>query len=525
MLLAASPTFAGSAVSGKTIVIDAGHGGRDPGAVANGYREKDVTLAVASDVKPLLQALGANVIMTRSTDVSLGATQDDDLQARVQVAQKAHANAFISIHENLDADPSVAGLTDFYGPACGFYSGLTNSPTDVGRSYALATAVRKAVVAQTGETDRGSVDEAFWVLGNPGVPAILVETGFISNPAEADKLASGPYQQQMAKAITQGIVDYFGSPDATGSPKAPAEAFAGCGSQPAAAPPKPVETWVQTFLPAPLLSGADPHAQVFTTLPPFSYLKVTDHKGGYLLVLNPQTNGPGWVDASKVGPSGPPPAAPAFTPFWVQSFQATQAWSGADASAVAFGAQPLWSYFQVLAPPSGPRFKVLVASTGGVAYVDQSAVGPSGPPPNGAPASAAAPAAAPTPAATTITVRQGDTLFSLAERYDVSQDDLIAANKLPDDGKILIGQKLTVPAPTGADASAPAASSPPAAPAPSPAPAAPAKAATKSIVIQVGDRLTKLAAKYGTTVAHLVSLNQLDDPDHIQIGQTLLVPA
>ncbi|MBV8085564.1 MAG: N-acetylmuramoyl-L-alanine amidase, partial [Chloroflexi bacterium] len=416
MLLAATPAFAASSIAGKTIVIDPGHGGRDPGGVANGFREKDITLAIGMDLNPMLAAQGAKVVMTRTTDAALGATTDDDLQARVATAQSAHANAFVSIHANIDADPGIAGLTDFYGPACGFYSGVTESATDVGRSYSLATAVRKAVVAGTGENDRGSIGEAFWVLGNPGIPAILVETGFLSNPAEASKLATPAYQQQVARSIAQGITDFFNSGDATANPQAPADALAGCGSNPTPAAPaasKPAETWLQTFLTAPLLSGADPNAQVFTTLPPFTYLKLLDHKGNYVFVLNPATNGPGWIDASKVGPSGPPPPPPAFTPFWVQNFQPTQAWSGSDANAVSFGAQPLWSYFQVLAPANGPRFKVMVASTGGVAYVDQSAVGPSGPPSGGAPAAASAPASSAPPQ--TITVKKGDTLFSIAE--------------------------------------------------------------------------------------------------------------
>jgi LysM repeat protein len=201
----------------------------------------------------------------------------------------------------------------------------------------------------------------------------------------------------------------------------------------------------------------------------------------------------------------------------VQNFQPTQAWSGSDANAQSFGPQPLWSYFQVLAPPSGPRFKVLVASTGGVAYVDQSAVGPSGPPSGGAPA--AAPAAS--TQAQTITVKKGDTLFSIAESLGVSPSDLASANNIGSDGKILIGQTLTVP---GKGSSTPAA----AAPAPAAAPAAPApapKAATKQITIQDHDTLSKLAAKYGATVAQLQALNHLDDPDSIQSGQPLLVPA
>ncbi|MBV8087869.1 MAG: LysM peptidoglycan-binding domain-containing protein, partial [Chloroflexi bacterium] len=154
-----------------------------------------------------------------------------------------------------------------------------------------------------------------------------------------------------------------------------------------------------------------------------------------------------------------------------------------------------------------------------VAYVDQSAVGPSGPPSGGAPAAASAPASSAPPQ--TITVKKGDTLFSIAESLGVSQSDLASTNNIGPDGKILIGQTLTAPGKGAAPAPSPAAA-PAAAPA---APASPPKAATKQITIQDGDTLSKLAAKYGTTVAQLQALNHLDDPNSIQSGQTLLVPA
>jgi hypothetical protein len=133
---------------------------------------------------------------------------------------------------------------------------------------------------------------------------------------------------------------------------------------------------VQTFLPAPLLAGPDPNAKQFTMLSPFFYLKVLGSAKNYLYVINPETNGPGYVEAAKVGPSGPPPS---FEPFWVENFAPTGVWSG-PAGGIRFGTAPRWSFFQVVAPQDGPRLFVKVAATGNVAYVDAKDVGPSGPP-------------------------------------------------------------------------------------------------------------------------------------------------
>jgi N-acetylmuramoyl-L-alanine amidase len=356
-------------LAGKTIVVDPGHGGRDPGAMANGLREKDLTLAMGLALEPLLESRGATVVMTRTSDAALGPNTDADLQARVTAAQRAHANAFVSVHVNDISDPNYSGATTYYGPTCGFYSGVSQSAADVGRSYSLGRRIQASLVSQTAEADHGTRNQIFWVLGNPGIPAVLVETAFLSNKAEAAKLADPAYQAQIVHAIGDGITDFFASGDANREPWAPQEALRGCA---AAAPPAPPEVWVQTFLPAPLTSGADPNSQQFTLLPPFSYLKVTGQAKGYLYVINPDTNGPGYVEASKVGPSSPPPS---FKPFWVKNFTRTGVWS-ATTGGVQFGIAPQWSLFQVVAEQDGPRLFVRVAATGNVAYVDARSVGP-----------------------------------------------------------------------------------------------------------------------------------------------------
>ncbi len=361
-------------LAGRTIVVDPGHGGRDTGAIANGMREKDLTLPMGLALKPVLESRGARVVMTRSSDVALGSDTDSDLQGRVGAAQQAHASAFVSIHVNEIGDPNYSGATTYFGPTCGFRSGVSQSAADVGRSYSLGRRIQGTLVAQTGEMDHGTRSQIFWVLGEPGIPSVLVETAFLSNKAEAAKLANPAYQGQIVNAIADGITDFFVSGDAEREPQAPASALASCAGPPPGQEPPSV--WVQTFLPAPLMSGPDPNSQQFTVLTPFFYLKVLSQIRNYLYVVNPATNGPGYVDASKVGPSGPPPS---FEPFWVENFASTGVWSGPDGG-VRFGTAPRWNFFQVVKPQDGARLFVRVAATGNVAYVDATDVGPSGPP-------------------------------------------------------------------------------------------------------------------------------------------------
>ncbi|HLG69566.1 MAG TPA: N-acetylmuramoyl-L-alanine amidase [Chloroflexota bacterium] len=364
-------------LAGKTIVVDPGHGGWDTGAIANGFREKDLTLSMGLALQALLQSRGARVVMTRSTDTALAPIHDvdDDLQARVNTAQQAHANAFVSVHVNANPNPDYSGATTYYGPSCGYRSGASESAGDVGRSYSLGRRIQAELVAQTGEVDHGTRGQIYWVLGDAGIPSVLVETALLTNAAEAAKISNPAYQAQVVHAIADGITDFFASGDQNRDPGAPASAIQPCTAPPPAQEPSPAN-WVETFLPAALTAAPDPNATLFTVLPPFSYLQVLSQTKGYLYVLNPQTNGPGYVEASKVGPSGPPPS---FQPFWVENFRATGVWS-APSGGIRFGVAPQWSKFQVVKPQDGPRLFVIVQATGNVAYVDASDVGPINPP-------------------------------------------------------------------------------------------------------------------------------------------------
>ena len=94
-------------LSGKTIVVDPGHGGHDSGTLDFGYREKDVTLAMGLQLQTTLRGRGAKVVMTRTTDVDLGHTDRADLEGRVLIAQQAQADAFVSIHANSLSNPDI----------------------------------------------------------------------------------------------------------------------------------------------------------------------------------------------------------------------------------------------------------------------------------------------------------------------------------------------------------------------------------------------------------------------------------
>ncbi len=240
--------------------------------------------------------------------------------------------------------------------------------------------------------------------------------------------------------------------------------------------------------------------------------------GGLPLEDQDYTSGNLAIDPRLFSPTGPPP----FVPYWIQSFRATTLWSGPDDKAVRFGPAGQWQYFQVTAPQSGSRLQVTVAATGLPAFVSAADVGPSGPPPNTPPGAAAlAPAAASVPSGDTaaissqqVVVGPGDTLSSIARAHQLGVDQLVGANHLPDPNRLTLGQILLLP---GAPASAPSGA---AAPAASAAPLPPAPVAL-SVTVSSGDTLSSLAAANHTTVAKLIAVNQLGDPDQIQVGQVL----
>ena len=194
-----------TALSGKKIVIDPGHGGNDAGAIGpTGVMEKTVTLKVALELRRLLEAEGAQVILTREGDTTVSAkgakaSDIEELGARCEVANRIGADIFISIHADSFTRPEARGTTGYY------YSKSTS-----GRGQKLADCIRRNLVEQLGTPSRGTQPCNFYVVKNTDMPATLIELGFISNKEEEQLLNSKEGVQKAAQGILDGIEDYFG---------------------------------------------------------------------------------------------------------------------------------------------------------------------------------------------------------------------------------------------------------------------------------------------------------------------------
>ncbi|MEB3234436.1 MAG: N-acetylmuramoyl-L-alanine amidase [Cyanobacteriota bacterium] len=179
------------------VVIDPGHGGPDPGAIGiDGLRETDVVLDVSLQLGRLLQARGVQVLLTRTSDI------DVDLPPRVAVANRADADAFISIHANALSmgRPEVNGIESF------FFAGGDNA----GRSRQLADAVQQQMLAiSSGSPDRGVKAARFFVIRRASMPATLIEMGFVTGRLDASRLRDPDYRRRMALALATGILNYL----------------------------------------------------------------------------------------------------------------------------------------------------------------------------------------------------------------------------------------------------------------------------------------------------------------------------
>ncbi|KLU61368.1 N-acetylmuramoyl-L-alanine amidase LytC precursor [Peptococcaceae bacterium CEB3] len=193
------------ALSGKTIVVDPGHGGPDAGAVGpNHTYEKDNNLAIALALNAILKQAGAKVVLTRDSDVSPATPFSviADLQARVDIANQSHADLFISIHNNSFTNPDVQGTETYFS---------SDNPKQ-NESLQLAHCIQTAVVDTVHTKDRGINDEAFYVIKHTTMPAVLLEVAFISNPYEEARLQNPTFRKNVAAGIFHGIYNYFKNP-------------------------------------------------------------------------------------------------------------------------------------------------------------------------------------------------------------------------------------------------------------------------------------------------------------------------
>ncbi len=183
----------------RLIVIDPGHGGSDAGSLRGDAVEKTFTLDMARRLRAILVARGWQVMMTRDSDRDVYApndSADDELQARDNVANSNGARVFVSIHVNAFMNAGPHGATTFY------YKTI---------DLPLAQAVDRRIAQELTIKDDGIVRNMLYVVHHATMPAILVETAFISNPDDLQLLESPSWRQAMAKAIADGITDYIGN--------------------------------------------------------------------------------------------------------------------------------------------------------------------------------------------------------------------------------------------------------------------------------------------------------------------------
>ncbi|MEN8906666.1 MAG: N-acetylmuramoyl-L-alanine amidase family protein [Clostridiales bacterium] len=180
--------------SGKLVVIDAGHGGDEPGAVSNGVYEKDLNLDIALRLEKLLKASGVSTKMTRTTDISVG------LYERSDMANDLDAALFVSIHHNAYYESSH-GTETLYNKNKGDYGvGFTG--------YSFANIVQNNLVENLKLTNRGIVNRPdLAVLRRSNMPSILAEIGFISNKSEREKLLQNSVKQSAAQALADSIIE------------------------------------------------------------------------------------------------------------------------------------------------------------------------------------------------------------------------------------------------------------------------------------------------------------------------------
>ncbi len=187
------------------IVIDAGHGGEDSGAVDNGVLEKDINLDIALKLRDFLITSGYTVVMTRDTDISIYDSSSStisekkvsDLHNRLSIINGSDDNILVSIHQNKFEQSKYYGAQMFYSP---------NNP----KSEYLAESIRRSVTGllqPENKRELKAADSSIYILNKATVPAVIVECGFISNQEEAQKLSDEDYRSKMAFAIFCGVIN------------------------------------------------------------------------------------------------------------------------------------------------------------------------------------------------------------------------------------------------------------------------------------------------------------------------------
>lgn len=187
----------------RTIIVDPGHGGGDPGKVGiNNALEKDLNLQISEKLKNQLEAKGFTVLMTRTTDTGLNESNDTnkkiaDLKKRVSLINDTNPSLVVSIHQNSYPQEEVKGAQVFY------YSHSKDGET---AAKVLQTALK---AADPENTRQAKANDTYYLLKKTKPATVIVECGFLSNSEEAQKLTTEDYQEKIAEAVCSGIIQYL----------------------------------------------------------------------------------------------------------------------------------------------------------------------------------------------------------------------------------------------------------------------------------------------------------------------------
>ncbi|MBE6012941.1 MAG: N-acetylmuramoyl-L-alanine amidase [Lachnospiraceae bacterium] len=189
-------------LSKKIVVIDAGHGGWDPGKVSeNDIYEKDINLKIALKLQQYLQQGDCYVLLTRASDEALGSKKREDMDNRKDIADNMGADVIISIHQNSFPSSKVKGSQVFYYKTSE-------------KSKVLAEKIQgsmRTFLSQEGNR-LAKANDNYYILKQTAIPAVIVECGFLSNPSERALLTQDDYIEKIAWSIYMGVVDYFNAP-------------------------------------------------------------------------------------------------------------------------------------------------------------------------------------------------------------------------------------------------------------------------------------------------------------------------
>lgn len=183
----------------KVIVIDAGHGGDDPGKIGvNGSKEKEVNLLISKEIKRCLERAGIRVVMTREEDVMLGESKVKDMEERVRIIDSSDAVLAVSIHQNSFTSDVERGAQVFY--------------YEESRKGEQAAEILQNHLKMLDQENRRKIkaNNSYYVLKRTKIPTIIIECGFLSNREEAEKLVDEKYQKDLAQVICEGILAFVG---------------------------------------------------------------------------------------------------------------------------------------------------------------------------------------------------------------------------------------------------------------------------------------------------------------------------